>query len=187
MTRYLKQIGLLSGIALVFVSFLFFGRQQGTYQILIISGLVIALVFSLSILLHKRDWKAKVACLAIVVFSALLLHLTEPFIIDQSYCIFIKENGDVLKGIDSLLMQKQGDISVSYDTVISKGEQLNAEEIRKLKEGREKLGVYLIARQDKGIYYGLWGFLDVRLGITYLPGADESNKEYRHLTGNWFR
>ena len=124
---------------------------------------------------------------AIVVFFALIQQLTEPFLIDHSYRIFIRENSDILKEIDNILMKSQGDISISGDSVFCKGEQFSANEIRTLKEGKERLGVYQIYKFDKGIYYGLWGFLKVRLGITYLPGGGEPTKQYRHLTENWFR
>jgi hypothetical protein len=83
------------------------------------------------------------------------------------------------------LIHKQGDITILNDS-ISKGVQLTTLESDKLREGRKKLGVYIISKSDNEIYYGLWGFLDVRLGITYLNDIKKPDNNYRHLTGNWF-
>lgn len=187
MKHYLKCTGVLVGIALVFVSFLFFGRKQGTYQALLISGLVTTLVFFASILFAKVHIKTKLFWIAIVILLAVVHQLIEPFLIDHSYRIFISENQSELNEINNLLMQKEGDITVSRDTVVSKGGQLSANETMKLKERQEKLGVYTILKFDKGLYYGLWGFLDVRLGISYLPGKSDPQKKYRHLIESWFR
>jgi hypothetical protein len=187
MKLYLKHIGLLIGIALIFFSFLFFGRQQGTYDILITSGLVISFLFFVSILVAKETVKIKVVWVAIVIFLAIIEQLTEPFLIDHSYCTFISEHKNVLNEINTMLIFKKGEIDVSRDSVFSKEEQLNADEKAKLKAGLGKAGVYRIYKFDSGIYYGLWAFLKVRLGVTYLPGTSDSDNKYRHLTGHWFR
>jgi len=182
----IKRIGLIVGIALIFVSFLFFGRQQGIYQILSVSGFVIALAFFLSIILGKGPKKTKLIWTVVVILLAVIQHLTEPYLIDTSYRMYISGHKAVLDEINAMLMQKRGEVSVLGDSVSCREGTLNANEIAVLKEGREKLGVYIISSLDKGVYYGLWGFLDVRLGITYWLDGDQG-KQYRHLTGNWFR
>ena len=83
-------------------------------------------------------------------------------------------------------MRKKGDIVLLNDSISSKGDQLTTFESNKLREGRKRLNVYLISKSDNGIYYGLWGFLDVRLGITYWTENKEPDIRYRHLTDNWF-
>jgi hypothetical protein len=180
-----KHIGLLIGVVLVFVSFLFFGRQQDTYQALLICGLVTALIFYLTILFGKGHLKTKIFWTVVVVLCAVVQQLTEPFLIDTSYRIYISQNKNILTEINNILIKKQGDITILNDS-ISKGNQLTALESDKLREGRKKLGVYIISKSDKGVYYGLWGFLDVRLGITYWTGSVEPDNNYQHLTGNWF-
>lgn len=91
----------------------------------------------------------------------------------------------MLTEINNILINKQGDITILNDS-ISKDDQLTVLESDKLREGRKKLGVSIISKSDNGIYYGLWGFLDVRLGITYLTDKIKADNNYRHLTGNWF-
>jgi len=185
MTLSFKYIGLLIGVALTFVSFLFFGRQQDTYQILLICGLVTALVFYLTILFGKGQLNTKIFWTGVVVLCAVVQQFTAPFLIDTSYRFYISQNKNVLTEINNILINKQGDITILNDS-ISKDDQLTVLESDKLREGRKKLGVSIISKSDNGIYYGLWGFLDVRLGITYLTDKIKADNNYRHLTGNWF-
>jgi hypothetical protein len=184
MTLSFKHIGLSIGVVLTFVSFLFFGRQQDTYQILLICGLATAFSFYLTILFGKGHLKTKIFWTVVVVLCAVVQQLTEPFFIDTSYRLYISQNKNVLTEINNILINKQGDITILNDS-ISKSAQLTTLESDKLRKGRKKLGVYIISKSDNGIYYGLWGFLDVRLGITYLPDKIKSDNNYRHLTGNW--
>ena len=185
MTLSFKHIGLLIGVALTFVSFLFFGRQQDTYQILLICGLVTALVFYLTILFGKGQLNTKIFWTGVVVLCAVVQQFTAPFLIDTSYRFYISQNKNVLTEINNILINKQGDITILNDS-ISKDDQLTVLESDKFREGRKKLGVSIISKSDNGIYYGLWGFLDVRLGITYLTDKIKADNNYRHLTGNWF-
>jgi len=185
MTLSFKHTGLLLGVVLTFGSFLFFGRQQGTYQILLICGLITALIFYLTILFDKGHLKTKIFSTFFIVLFAVVQQFTEPFLIDTSYQIYIRQNKNILTEINNILINKQGDITILNDS-ISKGDQLTTLESNKLWEGRKKLGVYIISKSDNEIYYGLWGFPDVRWGITYLTDKIEPDNNYRHLTGNWF-
>jgi len=185
MTLSFKHIGLLIGVVLTFVSFLFFGRQQGTYQVLLICGLLTALIFYLDILFGKCHVKTKIFWTVVVVLCVVVQQLTEPFLIDTSYQIYIRQNKNILTEINNILINKQGDITILNDS-ISKGDRLTALESDKLREGQKKLGVYIISKSDNGIYYGLRGFLDVRLGITYWTGIVKPDNKYQHLIGNWF-
>jgi hypothetical protein len=185
MTLSFKHIGLLIGIAFVFLSFLFFGRQQGIYQILLFGGLVTALIFYLTILFRKGQLKTKIFWTLVVILCIVVQQLTEPLFIDTSYRIYISQNKNVLTEINNILIDKRADITILNDS-ITKSDQLTTFESNKLREGRKKLGVYIISKSNSGIYYGLWGFLDVRLGITYWTEKNEPDNKYRHLTGNWF-
>jgi hypothetical protein len=185
MTISFKYIGLLIGVVLAFASFLFFGRQQDTYQILLLAGLATVLIFYLIILFGKGQLKTKISWTIIAVLCAIVQQLTEPFLIDTSYRVYIRQNQNVLTDINNILLGKKGDITILNDS-ISNGDQLANLESEKLRQGRKKLGVYIISKSGKGIYYGLWGFLDVRSGIIYLTNKTKADSNYRHLTGNWF-
>ena len=185
MTLSFKHIGLLIGVVLTFLSFLFFGRQQGTYQVLLICGLVTALIFCLTILFGKGDLKKKILWIVFVVLCVVVQYLTEPFLIDTSYRVYIRQNKNILTEINYILIKQQGDITILNDS-ISDGGQLTKLESDKLRKGQKKLGVYIISKSDNRIYYGLWGLLDVRLGITYLTDKIKPDNNYRNLTENWF-
>ncbi len=185
MTFSLKHIGFLIGVGCTFLSFLFFGRQLHTYQILLICGLLIVSVFYLLILIGKDHIKTKILWTIVLILSIVLLMLTEPFLIDTSYRIYICQNKKILNEINHLLLNKQDDIAIYNDSIYDNA-QLNTSEINKLREGQKKLGVYIIAKSDEEVYYGLWGFLDIRLGVIYLPDKIKVHNNYRHLTGNWF-
>lgn len=174
------------GIALVFVSILFTGRQHGTYEILLLGGLATAFIFYLAILFGKGHLKAKFLWTALVVVCAALHQMMAPFFVDTSYRYYISQNRSTLAEINNILQHKQGDIFILNESITAKSDTLTFDEKEKLIEGKRELGVYMISKFDKGIYYGLWGFLDVRLGITYLQVQEQAVDRYRHLTGNWF-
>lgn len=110
---------------------------------------------------------------------------TEPFLIDTSYRIYIRQNKKILTEINHLLLSKQDDIAIYHDSIYDNA-QLNTSEINKLREGQKKLGTYIISKSDEEVYYGLWGYLDIRLAVIYLPDKINPYNNYRHLTGNWF-
>jgi hypothetical protein len=182
-----KQIGVLVGVAIAIFSFLFFGRQQDTYQLLLISGFVITTVCYSFILFGKGRLKTKLLWTVIVIVCIVAQQITEPFLINTSYRTFIKQNENTLADINRILEHTNGDITITTDTIIHKSDQFTEDERAKLIEGRKKLGVYLISKTDHEVYYGLWGFLDVRLGITYWAEKSYPDIQYRHITGSWFR
>ena len=136
-----KPIGLLTGVVLTFVSFLFFGRQQGTYQILNICGHVTALIFYVTILFGKNHLKTKVFWSVALVLGAVVQQLTAPFLINTSYRIYISQNKNILTEINYILINKHGEITILKDSIF-KSDQLTVLESEKLREGQKKLVVY---------------------------------------------
>ena len=104
-----------------------------------------------------------------------------------SYSIYLKQHDEELAEVNEILKHKQGDIWILRDSIRAKnGQQISSIEKQRLRQEQEKLGAYMILKTDSTIYYGLWGFLDVRLGLTYSISGRQPNIEYRHLTDNWF-
>ena len=186
MGTFLKYAGLIFGVTLVFWSFLFFGRQQNVYEICLITGLIVSLLFFIIILLGKHSLKAKIAMVAFVVLCVFLEQISEPKLIDASYKRFIKQNNSALTEINNLLLNKPGDILILNNEIKDQSSLLTPSEKQKVLDNRQKLRVYMISRTNDEIYYGLWGFLDVRLGLTYWTSNSEPNKSYRHLIGRWY-
>ena len=175
-------------MAAVLLSFLFFARNQDTYDLLLLSGLTITGVCFLWIILGKGATKEKLFWTGVIAFGILLNRLTESYFISTSYRIYLKQHDKELIKINDILKSKPGEIWILNDSITEKGHpSLSASEKQALLQERQKLGVYLILKQDSTIYYGLWGFLDVRLGLTYSISGELQNNELDHLTGNWFK
>jgi len=186
MTRKIKHIGLTLGLLSVIISFLFFGRQQGTYQLLLIGGLLVSLAFYLTILFSKESTKSKLIWTFVILFSVIVQWLTEPIFVKSSYLIFLKSNQTELTAVNKILINKKGEIDIINDRINDKNGILTQLEKDNLLKLRKKLGVYIIAKSDNEIYYGLWGFLDVRIGITYWTKDEMPDKSYQTLTDNWY-
>ena len=167
MTGKIKRIGLTLGLFSTIISFLFFGRQQGTYQILLISGIFLSLTFYLTILFGNETVKSKIVWTLIVVLVGSIQCLTEPILIKSSYLIFLNSNHDELEAVNNMLKKKSGEIYILNDNITDKSNLLAQVEKDSLIKFRQELNVYMISKTENGIYYGLWGFLDVRIGLTY--------------------
>jgi hypothetical protein len=181
-----KYIGLIVGLLSVILSFLFFGRQQGIYISLLLGGLLISLIFYLMILFSHGTLKFKLIWTVVVILSIFIQWLSEPFLINCSYRIYIEQNKNELAIINNILIRKQGEISILKDIVNDGHNQLTPSEKNLLIEGRKKLKVYIISKSENGIYYGLYGFLNIRLGLTYWTNNKKPDKRCKLLKDNWY-
>lgn len=186
MTGKIKHIGLTLGLFSTIISFLFFGRQQGTYQLLLLCGLFVSLIFYLTILFGKETTGSKLIWTIVIVIASTVQWLTEPILIKSSFLIYLNSNDKELTAVNNLLKNKPDDISILNDAVTDNRELLTQSEKDSLSKLRQKLDVFFIKKTDNGIYYGLWGFLDVRIGITYWTKSKKPNKSYKQLKDNWY-
>lgn len=186
MTLTQKYAGLITGIIVVFTSFLFFGRNNTTYSRLLLLGLLLSLLFFAMILIGKHSLKSKLTAVAIVIICMIAEQIVEPFLIDTSYSIFIRRNNTALTEINSILADKPGNISIFDEDIKDDSCLLTPLDKQRILESKKKLKTYMILKSSDQIYYELWGFLDIRLGITYWIGKSQPNAEYRHLTGAWY-
>lgn len=186
MTKKIKHIGLISGLFSIIISFLFFGRQQGTYQLLLLSGLFVSLIFYLTILFGKGTTKSKIIWTLVLTLAGIIQWLTEPILIKSSYLIYLNTNDKGLAAVNNLLKDKPDDISVLNDEITDRKNLLTQSEKDSLIKFRQELDVYMITKSDNGIYYGLWGFLDVRIGITYWTKSELPNENFKQLKDKWY-
>lgn len=186
MTGKFKYIGLTLGLFSTIISFLFFGRQQGTYQILLLFGLFGSLIFYLTILFGKDTTKSKIIWTLVLFFAVTIQRLTEPILIKNSYLIYLKSNNKELAAVNNILKDKPGDISILNDEISDNKNLLTPAEKDSLVKLRQELNVYMISKSDNGIYYGLFGFLDVRIGITYWTKSEIPNENYTQLKDKWY-
>lgn len=182
----IKYIVLTLGLLSVIISFLFFGRHQEVYQLLNIGGLLVSLILFLTILFSKASVKSKLIWTLVVVIAVTVQWLTEPLLIKSSYLIYLKSNDRELTAVNNILKDKLGDVSILNDDFTDQNGGLTQKEKDTLIQLRKKLNVYFITKTETGIYYGLWGFLDVRLGITYWTKNEIPNNSYQPLKDNWY-
>ena len=186
MTGKTKRIGLTLGLFSTIISFLFFGRQQETYQILLLSGLFVSIIFYLKILFGKETAKSRVVWTLVVLLAGTIQWLTEPILIKSSYLIYLNSNDKELVKVNNILKDKPGEIIILNDEITDKENLLTQNEKDDLIKLRQDLNVYMISKSKNGIYYELWGFLDVRLGITYWTKSEMPNESFRQLKDRWY-
>ncbi len=186
MAGKIKYIGLALGLFSTTISFLFFGRQHETFQMLLFCGLFLCLISYLTILFSKETIKSKIVFTLFVVLAATIQWLTEPLFIKSSYLIYINRNEDKLLVVNNMLEDKSADIYILNDTISDKSNLLTQAEKDSLVKFRQELNVYMIAKTDHGIYYGLWGFLDLRIGLTYWTNAGNPKDGKTKLKDNWY-
>jgi hypothetical protein len=181
-----KFVGITLGFCLVLASFLFFGRQQNTYNWLLFSGLIISLVSFVVILLEKHPFKSKIYTIVFVIVFIVVEQFLEPKLIETSFKTFINQHIEELNVINSILANKSNDIFILNEDVKDDSQILTDLEKKELISVKQKTGAYMISKTNDKIYYGLWGLLDVRIGIVYWIGKFEPTNNYKHLKGAWY-
>ena len=186
MITKIKYIGLALGLFSIIISSIFYALQQETYRLLVVAGFLVSLVFFLIILFSKSTIKSKIILITIVLTSIVIQWLTQPLLVKTSYSIFLYKNSNELTLVNNILSKKAGEISISKDEVRAQNNILTQTEKDNLIKLRKKLNVYMVVKSENGIYYGIWGFLDVRLGITYLSKNGKLHISHQHLKDNWY-
>lgn len=183
----IKHIGLIASIIAVLTSFFFVDRQHDTYLLMLLVGLLISGICFLWILFGRGTIKSKLLWTGIDALGIILNWLTENYFINSSYRIYLHQFSEDLAETNDILKNKPGEIWIMNDRFsVKNGPAILPMEKQRLLKKKKKLGTYIILKTDSTVYYGLWGFLDVRLGLTYSIFGVQPNKHSTHLTGNWF-
>ena len=187
MTFSLRHIILLVGIVTIYTSFLFFGRDTDTYDILIITGLIISTISFLVVVFKKDILKSKMIWTIIIVGCIGLQRLTEPMFIKISYGIFLKINDSKLTKLNSIMLTKNnGDILFipnSDKAVLVKFTDQEINEIQQLLLGTK---ISLVEKDSQRVFYRTFGMLDVSHGVYYFYGKDKPSKRFKLISGNWY-
>lgn len=107
-------------------------------------------------------------------------------LIHGSYNIYIRQNKAELTEINNILAQKNGDIDIRHDEIIDKSGLLTADEREQLRTLRDKVNSYWISKSEEKIYYGLYGFLDIRIGVSYNLDSTRTLERFTLLPDNWY-
>ncbi len=180
----IRHISLVLGILLIIFSFLFFGRDQRIYGTMILIGMLLS-GFSFIWILFKDPKKQKSLWLAIVILSVLIQRLSESFLINYSYKIFVDQNIKLLSDVNQIMQSKAGNIfysrSLQQDT-----EKFNSKEIEIIRQLFAHTSIYLIFKDNEKVYYGTYGRLAVRLGIFYFYTPKLPDQRFRRIQDKWY-
>jgi hypothetical protein len=181
----IKYAGLTFGLLTVISSNLFFGRQMEIYLLLFVSGLLVSLIFYLVILFNKKPFRSKLIWTLVILISVAIQWMIGPLLVKGSYLIFLKSNKAELSAINHILVKKPGDFTIINNQIndSTKFTQSERESIHIL---QHKINVRIILKTDDDVYYGLWGFLDNRIGVSYWIKRDKPDSSYHYLTGDWY-
>lgn len=186
MTFSFRHITLLIGILTIILSFLWFGRETGTYDIIIIAGLIIATISFLVILFQKDTFKSKLLWTLVVIASVGLQWLTEPFLVKHSYRFFIKQHESSLNSVTGLIQTNKNNLFLSPSSELWIRNGFTEQQVSQIRDGLKKTGISFIDKDSSKIFYRTWGMLDVSHGIYYFYSGDKPDERYKHIFGNWY-
>lgn len=182
----IKHLGLTIGLFSVVISSLFHGLRQDLFMMLFLGGLFTSAVFYIIILFTNGSFKSKIFCTILLIGSIFIYRLTYEKFVRWSYIFYLKNNIQALMEVNSILIPKDGEISINGDNFMDGAQLLSSLERANLKRLRETLGTYTIHSSDKVVYFGLTGFLDARTGISFDTSKKKTGAHYTHLKGNWY-
>jgi len=186
MTFSLRHKILLTGIFLVIISFLWFGRGTDTYNILFLTGLIISFFSFLTILIKSDTRRSKLLWTVIIVVAIGFQWLTEPLLIKLSYRLFINRHEQELQSVTNLILKKKSAVFILLSSEFKTGNGYTKEEADFIKEQLKKTNIHFISKDSLVIFYRTWGMLDVSHGIYYSYTDKQPNNRYKKIIGNWY-
>lgn len=186
MTFTLRHKTLLTGIVLVIISFLWFGWDTYTYNILLLIGLIISFFSFLTILIKSDTLKSKLLWTILIALAIGFQWLTEPLLIKLSYRLFINRHKQELESVTNFVLKKKTNIPILLLSDFKPGNGYTKEEADFIKEKLKKTSIHFISKDRFVIFYRTWGMLDVSHGIYYFYTDKQPDNRYKKITGNWY-
>lgn len=179
---------LIIGCLVVFSSFLFFGWKAEVYMTMLALGIMIALIAYSFLLFRKETRRRKLLGTFVVIIAVVVQYVLEPYLIKGSFLMYVHSNASELHAINELLRNKEGDLRIHQEKIVSNDAKLNEDEIKQLKMLQKEVEAYMILKSDAEIHYGLFGFLNTRIGVSYVldGGMPKMQFVHSHLKGNWY-
>ncbi len=183
-----RYISLTAGLITLYISFLLFAGHTDIFLFLLLIGLITSIISYLSIFFGKGTKKSKIIWTVLILSSIGMIYLIKPALIKTSYLIYLHSNQEGLSEINDILIRHEGVINIDRNTIAVKKGDLTGKEIERLKKLREQVGAYIIWKSNSDIYYGLYGFLDFRNGLSYSCNGNIPRHQFVHtkLTNNWY-
>jgi hypothetical protein len=180
----LRHILLLTGMASTILSFLFYGRNMTTYDILLLVGIVLSLISFVAVII-KDDSKRKILWILIVIIGIAIQHLTEQWLIKQSFKIFVSRNEQILNAVNKIFISKPPGLAVLANS-LDKSKFFSLDEKRDINKLFNNTSVYIVSSDSLSVYYGTFGFLDVRIGVRYFYTYNVPHKSLHHIFDKWY-
>jgi hypothetical protein len=185
MTFSLRHISLLIGILTTILSFLWFGRDTKTYDILLLVGLATAGISYLIVLFRKDTFKSKLLWTLVVIAAVGMQWITEPLFIKLSYRYFIKLHENNLNSATALIRTKKNDLFLLVSELRTE-DGFKQQEVNQIRDEFKNTGIHLIVKDSLKIFYRTWGMLDISHGIYYFYPGNKPHERYKQIFGNWY-
>ena len=154
----------------------------------LLGGLLLLISIAATLFLKDKISSRLLMIAVVVVILFGFFYFVYPLTVDFSYKTFIKRNRAQLSVINNILQTKKGKIEITKTYILDELSQLTREEKNDLQARRERLGVYLIGRDNYGIFYGIFGGIgDIRLGVTFYASEKYLSAGDRKLLDKWYR
>jgi hypothetical protein len=186
MTFSLRHITLLIGILTTILSFLWYGRDSFTYDLIILAGLTIAAISFLVILFKEKTIKNKTFWFLVVIASVGLQQLTNPFFIKVSYKHFIKQHENSLTSTTELIKTKKNIRFLLKSAELLTRENFTQQEVNQVVEGLKKTRIFFIEKDSSKITYRTVSMIDGSHSFYYFYSGDKPNERYKQIFNNWY-
>lgn len=185
MTLKRKNIILLIGMVMTIISFIFFGLSTKIYNAILLLGITISFFSFCTILFQKDSVRSKLLWTGIVVAGIGIQWLSEPFLINLSYTILVKQNQSVFSKVNDLLISKKTDAIWVSDSSLWKRNNITQKEGLQIQHLLKEIRIIRVQKDSSRIYYMTFSRIDIAHGISYYY-QNEKPKNSRHLIGNWY-
>jgi hypothetical protein len=187
MNKKLGPILLVFGYVALYASFLFSAKNLNTAILMFLGGTVVVIAGLIVIIVGKTRVITKSIWIVSLVIAVAFGNLAIPALKKSSYLIYLYSNEEQLTEINEILVNHPGDFYMHTDKITTDSMQLTEKETQRLIELGREVDSYMIWKSESEVYYGLFGFMGTRTGITYCIVSDCPIMPYSpmELTENW--
>lgn len=181
MQRFQMLVG---GIAMVWVSQLFFAHGGWTWFSLLFGGM--AVTAGAWVAMAALGWRSALAAAAIVALGAWQMDNTGAFMQRQSFRLFVAQHEKELASAVRLLEPVEKVERRQSPERLCDG--LPAADCAALRAAMDRVGSHVVWKKGGTTVFELYGWVDGRGGIAHCPDPAEAFcARGRRVTGDWYR
>lgn len=182
----LHLILLAAGLMLILAGDYYFGRRMDLRDRLIWTGLAVMLASLVWMLVARTTAKEKYLWLILLVVGFLAVDWLSPMVSSLSLRRYIAQHRTQLEETNRILTRNPGEVALIDIRITGDSTNLNPEDRARLEDLQRSLGAEMIYEHEGKVRYELWGFLDDRIGLTYVEGATPAGEGLRRLEDRWY-